>query len=418
MKKIFFSYFLFFLFSSCSFESSRIVRYQVNEPVIVSASEFRNSIKRSAPQKLTTIGKMCFYDGYLYISNPEKGIHVIDNTHPEAPKMLAYIEVLGNSDLCVYNGRLYANAWVDLVWFDISNPADPVLEGRLADAFPAVLPPVPNDYPCDYELYSMAQQSGKIVVGWNLQTRERRETSSWGDYLDDATTAPTFSGGNGVSGSMSRFGLVDHYLYAVIQSEMRVLDLSSEQPVFQSDNKIYISDVETIFPYKNILFLGTPYGMLIYSLENPLNPTFASQISHLYGCDPVVVADDLAYVTIRSGNRCGQTNNELLVIDVSDIKNPHQLASYSMHNPKGLGIDQGCLFLCDDGLKVFRLTEPQTFMANEIAHFSGMDGYDVIPYNSVLMMIADDGLYQYDYSSLDVSSGRKIQLLSVIPINK
>jgi hypothetical protein len=391
----------------------------MNEPIVISASEFRSSIKRSAPQKLTTVGKMCFYGGYLYISDPEKGIHVIDNTNPATPIMLAYIDVLGNTDLYVYNGRLYANAWVDLVWFDISNPAEPVLEGRLNDAFPGVLPPLPNDYPCDYELYSAAQKSGKIIVGWDLQTRERRETSSWGwGYYEDTATLPTFSSGNGVSGSMSRFALVDHYLYAVIQSEMRVLDLSGRQPVFQSDNKIYIPDVETIFPDKNNLFLGTPTGMLIYSLEDPLNPSFASQISHLYGCDPVVVADDLAYVTIRSGNRCGQTNNELLVIDVKDIKNPKQLASYAMHNPKGLGIDKGCLFLCDDGLKVFQLTEPQTFMANKIAHFSGMNGYDVIPYNSILMMIADDGLYQYDYSSLNISSDKKIQVLSVIPINK
>jgi hypothetical protein len=395
------------------------VRYQVNEPLVVSASEFRSSIKRTDPQTLTTVGKMCFYGGYLYISDPEKGIHVIDNTNPATPKILAYIEVLGNSDLYIYKGRLYANAWIDLVWFDISNPAQPVLAGRLADVFPEVLPAVPNEYPCDYEQYTSAQKSGKIVVGWNLQTRERRETSSWGwGYYEDTVAPPTFLGGNGVSGSMSRFGLVDHYLYAVIQSEMRILDLSSEQLVSQSNNKIYIPEVETIFPYKNNLFLGTPNGMLIYSLEDPLNPSFASQISHLYGCDPVVVADDLAYVTIRSGNRCGQTNNELLVINVKDIKNPKQLASYAMHNPKGLGIDKSCLFLCDDGLKVFQLTEPQTFMANKIAHFSGMDGYDVIPYNSILMMIADDGLYQYDYSSLNISSDNKIQLLSVIPINK
>ena len=83
-------------------------------------------------------------------------------------------------------------------------------------------------------------------------------------------------------------------------------------------------------------------------------------------------------------------------------------------NPKGLGIDNGTLFLCDDGLKVFKIGEdPQTLIANQILHKRGMDGYDLIPYENVLMMIADDGLYQYDYSNL-----QNIRELSVIPIRK
>jgi len=42
-----------------------------------------------------------------------------------------------------------------------------------------------------------------------------------------------------------------------------------------------------------------------------------------------------------------------------------------------------------------------------------MDGFDVIPFNNTLMMIADDGLYQYDYSDMS-----QIKLLSKIGIVK
>ena len=52
-------------------------------------------------------------------------------------------------------------------------------------------------------------------------------------------------------------------------------------------------------------------------------------------------------------------------------------------------------------------------MAHQLAHYSGMEGYDLIPHNNVLMMIADDGLYQYDYK--DVT---KISQLSKISIKK
>ncbi len=71
-----------------------------------------------------------------------------------------------------------------------------------------------------------------------------------------------------------------------------------------------------------------------------------------------------------------------------------------MTNPKGLGIDNGKLFLCDDGLKIYNVNDPQTIMSNQLAHYTGMDGYDVVPCNNILMMIAVDGLYQYDYSNI------------------
>jgi len=48
-----------------------------------------------------------------------------------------------------------------------------------------------------------------------------------------------------------------------------------------------------------------------------------------------------------------------------------------------------------------------------VAHYSGMDGYDLIPFNNTLMMMADDGIYQYSYSNTN-----EIKLLSKLPIMK
>jgi len=157
--------------------------------------------------------------------------------------------------------------------------------------------------------------------------------------------------------------------------------------------------------------MGTPTGMLIYSVADPLKPVYQSSIQHFFGCDPVVVENDIAWVTIRSGNNCGQNSNELIVVDVKDVKSPKQIVSYTMTNPKGLGIDNGTLFLCDDGLKIFKASDPLTIMSNKLAHYKGMDGFDVIPFNKTLMMIAEDGLYQYNYSDIN-----NIKSLSKLPI--
>jgi hypothetical protein len=193
---------------------------------------------------------------------------------------------------------------------------------------------------------------------------------------------------------------------------MSVIDLSGNTPVKAAEN-IGVGDVETIFSYKDNMFIGTPTGMIIYSVADPLKPEYVSSVWHVVGCDPVVVENDIAYVTVHSGNMCGQNNNDLIIYDVSDVTAPKHIVSYAMKHPKGLGVDSGTLFLCDDGLKIFDATNPQTLMAHSLAHYSGMDGFDVIPFDRVLMMIADDGLYQYDYSDLT-----KISQLSKLPIVK
>jgi hypothetical protein len=148
-------------------------------------------------------------------------------------------------------------------------------------------------------------------------------------------------------------------------------------------------------------------------MEDPLKPERQSMISHVFGCDPVVVENDIAYVTVRSGTFCGQDANELIIVDVSDVKRPKHIVTYNMKSPKGLGIDDGTLFVCDDGLQIFNANNPQTIMANRLAHFKDMDGFDVIPVNNVLMMIAADGIYQYDYTDL-----QHIKQLSRLPIGK
>jgi DNA-binding transcriptional MerR regulator len=193
-----------------------------------------------------------------------------------------------------------------------------------------------------------------------------------------------------------------------------LLAKQGEKPAKAAED-IYLGwNVETIFSYKDNMFMGTPTGMLIYSVKDPLKPTYASSVQHVFGCDPVVVDNDLAYVTVHSeANRCGQSANELMVVDVSDVSNPKQLVSYTMTSPKGLGIDNGKLFICDDGLKIYKITEPQTLMANKIAQFKDMAGFDVIAYNNIVMMIAEDGIYQYDYSNENL-----IKYLSKIPIGE
>ncbi len=423
MKKLLFLFNLVLItLTSCEDRVTETVTYKINEPIFMSTETFRNSVKVSPqPQTIVNYGKMCFYQGYLYISESEKGIHIIDNRDATNPQKIGFIELLGNADLSIRNGLLYADSYIDLVWFEISNPALPALKGRLENVFNNALPRMDNFFGYDYQMTS-AGGNDSVVVGWKLKERTEEVTHYnggggwWGrpEIMYDGATS-TAKGGSttGVSGSMSRFTIYNDNLYAVINNAMTIFDLSNEQPKKAGEN-IYIGgNVETIFSYKDNMFMGTPTGMIIYSVTDPLKPVYQSSIQHVFGCDPVVVDNDLAYVTVHSGNTCGQNANELIIINVSDVKSPKPVVTYTMTNPKGLGIDNGKLFLCDDGLKIYNITTPETLMSNRLVHFSGMDGYDVIPFSNTLMMIASDGLYQYDYSNVN-----QIKQISKIPIGK
>ena len=395
---------------SCSDRYTETVTYNINEPVIMSAADLHSSIKVTGQKhKIENYGKICFYDGYLYIAENGKGIHIVDNNQPTKPEIVGFIELIGNYDMAIHNDILYADMCSNLVWFDISNPENPLSAGCLANAFPAFLPPMNNEYGYDYAMVNAVCQSGdSVIVGWKTVERtedvERYRGSQWTwgnkEFLFDGYASASNGGSSGINGSMSSFSLYSDYLYSVMNNQMTIISLAGGKPALAAEN-IYIgNNVETIFNYKDAMFMGTPTGMLIYSLENPTQPEYCSQIMHVYGCDPVVVENDLAYVTIHSGNFCGQDYNELFVIDVADIKNPKQLVSYAMTKPKGLGIDNKTLFVCDNGLKIFDATNPQTIIANQLKHYEGMNGYDVIPFENTLMMIAEDGIYQYDYRDL------------------
>ena len=220
--------------------------------------------------------------------------------------------------------------------------------------------------------------------------------------------SPTSSDGGGKGGSMARFAVVNNYLYTVDEWDLKLFNINNiEQPAFEKNVSVGFG-IETIFPYKNKLFLGSNMGMYIYDISFAANPQLLSNYRHIYSCDPVVVDDNYAYVTLHSTDSwCGRFTNELQIIDISDPTNPWQVKSYDMINPLGLGVDSTTLFLCDEGLKIYNISNVYNI---ELKHYFNINAYDVIPIDGLLMVVGSDGLYQYRYEN------DTIQFLSKIGI--
>ncbi len=403
-------------FTSC--EDANYKEYTGYKPVYMSYNDLRESVRSTNIRELENPGKIYYKDNYIFIVEELKGIHVYDNSDNSSPAPVSFVEIPGVIDIAISGYYLYADSYIDLVVLNVQDPENINEAYRLKDVLPYTVPPHDSDYP-----EGRVDSDKGVVLEWQLTTIKERIhynpvlypiffLDGEKFYTTDAMSSGSVSGtGTGIGGSMARFGIKDDILYAVNNNMMKIFDISDPaSPVKYND--FYAGwGIETMFMTEENMFLGSQTGMYIYDLSIPWNPVQISFFRHATSCDPVIVDNNLAYITLRSGTVCGSNVNTLDVVDISDLSDPELIATYPMVNPHGLGKDGDILFICDgwSGLKIYDTSDPYSITDHLIYHYPSIDAYDVIPLGDILVMIGDDGLYQYDYSSLD-----NITLLSSI----
>jgi hypothetical protein len=398
------------------------VEYQVMVPVYLSYSDLRASVKVVSQQDLVKPGKIYSYGNYIFINENMKGVHVYNNTNPAAPQYIGFINIPGNIDLVVKNNIMYADSYVDLVAIDIADPSNAKEIGRVKNVFYYDLPAQTEK---GYQTSGIEYNLG-VVVDWELKhfSKESYARYTQGGFMQINTKLDALASvapGSGAGGSMARFGLTGNSLVAIGKYYGYNLyynfDLTEPGNPKLLPRSALRPGVETMFLAGKNMFLGTANGMDVYDLSDPVKPVYLSTFWHATGCDPVVVQNNKAYVTLRSGVTCAnnRSTNELSVLDITDVKAPVLLRSYGMDNPHGLGISDDILFVCDgnSGLKVYNAANPLQITENLLAKFPGINAYDVIPLGKSLLMIGSDGFYQYDYSDL-----KNIKEISAIKVNK
>jgi hypothetical protein len=232
---------------------------------------------------------------------------------------------------------------------------------------------------------------------------------------EDAGYSSNDTAGNetGTGGSMARFTIANNRLYAVDHQSLKTFDITNESTPSYRDSVYLSNDIETIFPFGNTLFIGSQNGMYIYDINSPDNPRKLSSYQHITSCDPVVTDGNYAFVTLNSLNSwCGNWVNELHVVNVQNLSSPRLERSYSMSGPRGLALKNEYLYVCDDGLKVFDRTNVNNIV--QLAHFNDIQAYDVIPDDDRIIVIGEDGFYQYRFDGSNLTLLSKIE---VSPVN-
>lgn len=404
--KYFYSFAIFLLsvliFSSCQDEATTTHTYHTMLPVYLEMSDVRARMISTEPaQPLDNPGKIYIYGDYLFINEPTEGIHILDNTNPSDPINLRFIPIQGNVDLAINDNILYADNYVDLLAFDISNINDIKLIKRVEDVFTHMYTHQTGQI-ITFRDTVITSEHGVYEGGWMMDSR-------MGFTANFSAAAQSY----GTGGSMARFTLSNQHLYAVDQSTMRVFDVENpSDPTFVKPIDLGWG-IETIFPFEDKLFIGSNSGMHIYDASTPSSPTRMAVYEHLQACDPVVVNSDYAFVTLRNGNTCRNGSNELQVIDVKNLYSPKLMKSYPMLNPHGLGLAEDYLYVAEGnhGLKSFKVNDVMTIDQNQLEFLTSQRSVDLIPGPKSLIVIGPDGVCQFDYSN-----PAKLQKLSCIQV--
>ena len=328
------------------------------------------------------------YGDNLYHVMPGVGVYVYDFTSATDIIPIGFINIPGVLDIAPRGPFMYCSAFDELL----------LLKVNFEDEEPELLKTVKDVFP------SRAVKNPDLQVAyWTPEEAEK---------LAIAPSQLT-------QGSMSRLALKGDFLYAANNDDLitfKAEDLveTSRSKSKDGDGKYDTMDLETIHRSGNQLYLGTPLGVEIFSIDNPSKPVFVSKYQHTRSCDPVVVLDKTAYSTMRDGSDCGGRVNQLTILNVSNPSWPRRIKDYPLHNPHGLDVTPEKYILIADGaqgLKVIDARNPST--PRQIARTEAFFAYDVI-YNHekkvALVSTGESGVRVYDLSN--PADPRFLQFLS------
>ncbi len=377
--------------------------YLASVPIFETMESIR--AKANPVSSTTTIvqtGKIYIYQDYLFINEPRKGVHIFNNVDPSKPVAMAFLSIPGNVDLAVLDGKLYADSFTDLLTFDLENPASPKLLTRNKDVFKMLLQ-------MDY----LNNTADRIITGYRDSLVSYSQKDKYSPYDRKEPLYNETNSGSGQGGSMARFTIANKHLYAVDQTTLHLFDVqNASKPAYVKDIKIG-PGIETIFPFKNNLFIGSNTGMVIYDITTASAPVELSRYTHIRACDPVVVNEKYAFVTLRAGVVCGGQQNLLEVIDIQDLTKPMLKHSFTLENPYGLALSDHTLYICDGkfGLKSFDASDVSQIGNKLLETHKNLMSMDVIAGPKSLIIVGEKGVHQYDYSNK-----AKLKELSIIPV--
>jgi hypothetical protein len=404
------------ILSSCTKDFGKVeVSYTKATAIYDDLDKIRATPLLEEAKTIINPGKIFVSEKLLLVGEEGKGIHIVDNTNPETPTTLSFLNIPGNREFFIHEQTLYAESYYDMLKIDLSDKMNPRIISRVKDAFAT-----------DFK-----NQEGKALIGFHFEeVTEVLDKDSviylqtWGEepiyYYDYGNTiippsqVPTsFAGNSNASiGSVNRIAYYKEHVYVISRSIINTFQDFGQLELLSSN---YASgNMETVYPNNDKLFIGTSQSMEVFDLRNPSTPEFLSSFWHPTSCDPVLPDGDVAFVTLRTGDvgNCPGDENALLVLDINNLRNPIQIQEIEMESPFGMSKAGSKLYVGEgaNGLKIFDASDKRNLSLD--TWDKSIEAYDIIhhPVRTDLLLIAGpNGISQYQ-----IEASQDLSLISTL----
>lgn len=131
------------------------------EPVILNRTVFETTTFIEEPRTIVNSGKIYVKDDYLFVNEVNQGFHIFNNSDPTNPQNIAFLQVLGSSDISIKEDILYINNATDLIAV-LPNLEQNTIEitKRIQNTFPQLWSPEGFEY--------HGLEPDEIIVDWTL----------------------------------------------------------------------------------------------------------------------------------------------------------------------------------------------------------------------------------------------------------
>jgi hypothetical protein len=248
----------------CTDNCQVTTEYVYLEPVYTTLDEIRSQVSLESAHQIEAVGKIYFKDDIMYVNDPGNGIHIINNENPSRPVQMKFLNIPGNFDLAIKGNTLYADSYIDLVAFDVSDVSNIREVSRLEGVFKnyQVI-----GFPTDESCCMITGFEEKKQVFIDESACDPSMIQPWGGFMYEqgialrsdkaanfstmAAIAPGSGSGPGVGGSLARFAVSSDHLFLLDGGDLQTVNVENEQnPVAKSRSSLGW-DIETIYRVNN-----------------------------------------------------------------------------------------------------------------------------------------------------------------------